>query len=193
MQRIAILIAGCLLVGTAGTTFGQEPQPLEGVSPPPRTVEAAEAEGAKHPKATGTEQTMYADAFGPTDRRCVDADGAATNRTARSGEFVAGPFNPPVFMGSPQQYKRKVWWAPRQGTATPPMQFRAVKVDSPALTAQWSFPSVVWNENGQFYNTLFRLPEVGRWLVVVTAGNNWGCFIVDEVDRKALAEATQAN
>ena len=121
---------------------------------PPTTIEAAEAEGARHPQASGTEQAMYVAAFGPTDRRCVDADRGATNRTARSGEFVAGPFNPPVFMGSPQTYQRKVWWAPRQGTAMPPMRFRAAKMGSPTVTVERSFPSVVWNENGQFYNTL---------------------------------------
>ena len=96
-------------------------------------------------------------------------------------------------MGSPQRYQRKVWWTPRQGTAMPPMQVRAVKLDSPTVTVQWSFPSVVRNENGQFYNTLFRFPELGRWLVVVTAGNNWGCFILDEIDPKTLAKPTQPN
>jgi hypothetical protein len=26
-----------------------------------------------------------------------------------------------------------------------------------------------------------RFPEVGKWLVVVTSGNNWGCFVLDEI------------
>jgi hypothetical protein len=44
---------------------------------PPTTVDAAKR--AMRPKATDTEQAMYATALGPTDRRCVDADGAATD------------------------------------------------------------------------------------------------------------------
>jgi hypothetical protein len=164
-------------------------------TPVPTTVDAAEAAGAKHPKAQGTQPAMYADAFGPTDRRCVDADGAATNRTARSGEFVAGPFNPPVFMGNPrgpQGAQRKVWWTPRQGTAMPPLQLRAAKLDSPGVTVNWTLPSVARANQEDFYNTFIRFPEVGKWIVVVTAGNNWGCFLIEEFDLEALAK-TQLN
>lgn len=28
------------------------------------------------------------------------------------------------------------------------------------------------------YPTGIRLPTVGRWMMVATAGNNWGCFIL---------------
>ena len=182
-MRPAILSVVFWASFTIASTHAQD------VAPIPTTVDAAEAEGAKHPRPVGTEPSMYADAFGPTDRRCVDADGGATDRTARSGEFVAGPFNPPVFMGNPrsaQGARRKVWWAPRQGTAMPPLQLRAAKIDSPNVTVNWTLPSVASNESGQFYNTLFRFPVVGKWLVVVTAGNNWGCFLVEEFDLDAL-------
>jgi len=145
------------------------------VQAPPRTVEAAAAEGAKHPKAGGTEPVMYADAFGPKERQCVDAE---KHVTARSGEFVAGPFDAHVMMAG---LGRKVWWTPRQGAAMPPMQLRAVKIGSPDTTVTWTFPSVVRNENGYFFNTTFRFPEVGKWLVVVTSGENWGCFLLDEI------------
>ena len=147
------------------------------VQAPPRTVDAAAAEGAKHPKAGGTEPVMYANAFGPKERQCVDAE---KHLTARSGEFVAGPFDTHVMMAG---LGRKVWWAPRQGAAMPPMQFRAVKItpSDSTVAVTWTFASVVRNENGYFFNTTFRFPEVGKWLVVVTSGDNWGCFLLDEV------------
>jgi hypothetical protein len=150
----------------------------------PRTVEAAEAEGATYPTASElTEQSGYAEASGPKERKCVDAD-AAKHVAARSGEFVAGPFDRRVMFGSPtspESAKRKVWWTPRQTAVMPPMQLRAAKIGSPDLTASWTFPSVVSNESGFFFNTLVRFPQAGKWLVVVTSGNNWGCFILDEV------------
>lgn len=148
--------------------------------PPPKTVEAAAAEGARYPKASvATEHAMYGEAFGPKERKCVDAE---KHITARSGEFVAGPFDNHVMMGTPGNYRRKVWWAPRQTAVMPPMQLRAAKVGAPDVTVSRTFPSVVHNENGFFFNTLFRFPEVGKWLVVVTSGTNWGCFILDEDD-----------
>jgi len=91
------------------------------VAPPPQTVEAAEAEGARHPRpnAMTADQAMYAEAFGPRERRCVDAE---THVTARSGEFVAGPFDDHVLMAG--DLRRKVWWAPKQTAVMPPMQYR---------------------------------------------------------------------
>lgn len=142
--------------------------------PPLATVEAAEADGARHPRAVGTMQAMYGEANGPTERKCVDAE---KYLTARSGEFVAGPFSERVIMvGS----GRKVWWAPRQTVDFPPMLLRATKLGAPNVTVNWVFSSVAYNDNGSFYNTTFLFPEAGRWLTVVTAGNNWGCFILDE-------------
>jgi hypothetical protein len=166
-----VLLVGCL------TAVAMDAQ---STPPPPQTVEAAEAEGAKHPKATEGTDFTYGDAVGPKERKCVDAD-KEKHVVARSGEFVAGPFGTPVMFGTPGNYRRKVWWAPRQTAVMPPMQFRAVKVGAPDVTVSWTFPSVVHNENGFFFNTLFRFPAVGKWLVVVTSGNSWGCFILDEI------------
>jgi hypothetical protein len=144
---------------------------------PPSTVEAAEAEGAKFPKAeSALEPGMYGEAFGAKERKCVDAE---THVAARSGEFVAGAFDRHWHMGNSG---RKVWWAPMQTATMPPMLLRASKIGAPEATVTWTFPSVVSNENGYFFNTTFWFPAVGKWLVVVTSGNNWGCFLLDEID-----------
>jgi hypothetical protein len=147
----------------------------------PLSVSAAEAEGSKYPKpdVSARMALLYGEAFGPTDRRCVDAEKHAT---ARSGDFVAGPFDEHVMLADVGGHaERKVWWAPRQTTTMPPMQLRAAKIGAPDITMSWSFPSVVWNESDYFFNTTIRFPEVGKWLVVVTSGSNWGCFLLDEL------------
>jgi hypothetical protein len=146
---------------------------------PPRSVETAEADGAKYSKAAdGAELAVFADAFGSRARRCVDAE---THVMARSGEFVAGPFDTYVSLAGTG--RRKVWWAPRDtATATmPPLQLRATKVGAPDVTVSWTLPSVVRNENGYFFNTLVLFPQNGKWLVVVSSGNNWGCFVLNEI------------
>lgn len=84
----------------------------------------------------------------------------------------------------PQGAQRKVWWTPRQGTAMPPLQLRAAKIDDPTVTISWTLPSIARGNQEDFYNTLFRFSAVGKWLVVVTAGNNWGCFLLDEIELK---------
>ncbi len=117
---------------------------------PPTAVEAAEAEGARYgkPDASAQPAALYGEAFGPTDRRCVDAE---SHVTARSGEFVAGPFETHIMFPSPNgRAQRKVWWAPRQTATMPPMQLRAEKIAAPRVTVSWTFSSVVRNENGYF-------------------------------------------
>lgn len=143
---------------------------------PPQTVEAAEAEGTRYPAAAvTTDQAMYGEAFGPRARQCVDAEGHAA---ARSGEFVAGAFDAHIMMAGAG---RKVWWTPRQDADLPPMHLRAAKLGAPGIVVSWTFPSIVRNENGRFFNTTIRFPERGKWLVVVTSGTNWGCFLLDEL------------
>ncbi|MEO7191931.1 MAG: hypothetical protein ABI051_12825 [Vicinamibacterales bacterium] len=100
---------------------------------------------------------------------------------AKSGEFVAGPFDQYVTIAG--SGRRKVWWAPMDSaTATmPPLEVRAVKIDAPDVTVNWTLPSVVKNENGYFFNTMIVFPENGKWLVVVSSGRNWGCFVLKEI------------
>lgn len=147
-------------------------------APPLPTVAAAEAEGARHPRSAvaATRAPIFATAFGTRERRCVEAD---THAMARSGEFVAGPFD--EYYGIAGTGSRKVWWAPEQNSANlPPLQLRATKLDATHVTVNWTLPSVARNENGYFFNTLIRFPENGKWLIVVTSGENWGCFLLSE-------------
>ena len=144
----------------------------------PGSVEAAEDEGAQYPKPVNLRDRPadFAAAVGPRERRCVDAD---AHRMARSGEFVAGPFDEYVVLAGTG--KRKVWWAPQQNSVgMPPLRLRATKVGAPGLNVDWTLSSVARNENGLFFNTMILFPENGKWLVVVSSGTNWGCFLLSE-------------
>jgi hypothetical protein len=187
------MLAGCLttvVIGAQGT-------PPQSTPPPPRTVEAAEAEGAKHPKITlpEPEGAQYAEAFGPRERKCVDV---GKHPAVRSGDFVAGPFQERIFMAGSE--KRKLWWSPRQMPATPLLQLRATRIGSPDVVASFTFgqtarpvalADVQAFKDGtgprpvptgpSFFPTQVHFPQAGNWLVVVTSGDNWGCFILDEI------------
>jgi hypothetical protein len=162
-------------------TFGASLVVVLGQSalPPPTSPESAAREGANYPKQMITaEQPGYSAAVGPIDRRCVEAEGLAT---ARSGEWVAGPFDRYYgIMGG----GRKVWFAPRTGTVHPPMQLRASKIGAPDVTFAWASPAGTTVNDGDafLFPAALRFPQAGRWLVVVTSGQNWGCFLLDEID-----------
>lgn len=89
---------------------------------PLRTVEAAEAEGAKYPQGTAVADTSAwdkenAEVAGTSERRCVDVD-KNPSVSVRSGDFVAGNFEQYIEMAGTG--KRKVWWAPRRNSRTMP-------------------------------------------------------------------------
>jgi hypothetical protein len=166
---------------------------VSGAQAPPRTVEAAEADGAKYPQATAVGDAAALDraaawdrenagAAGTSERRCVDVEKSAAV-SVRSGEFVAGNFAQYIVMAG--SGKRKVWWAPRRNSSTmPPLQLRATKVGAPDVSVDWTLPSVVRGvgSSSYFFNTLIVFPENGKWLVVASSGDNWGCFIVPEIN-----------
>jgi len=183
MKRNAFVIA-VLLAGLGWVSGRAQTQAPARNLVLPRSVEAAEAEGAKWPSnPPQADRTSWADAFGPRDRRCVRA---ADHTTMRSGDFIAGPFKDRVLMvgtgGQPPKWK--VWWVPNQ---MPPLNgnvqlmLRATKMNQPEKTVTHTFVDIA-NEHAEepFFPTTVLFPENGDWLVVATAGNNWGCFIIEE-------------
>jgi hypothetical protein len=149
----------------------------------PATVADAEAEGGRYPRSP--EKPAYAIWFdtvthvGTSDRRCVNV---GTEEVVRSGDMFAGPFADAV--RSSRMKEAKFWLQPtHRPTPGVPMTFalRATRLDttsvgwvrasepftlqSAVLTAV-SMPIGLW------------LPSSGVWMLIATAGEDWGCFVV---------------
>jgi hypothetical protein len=171
---------------TEHITFAADLKPL-------RDIAAAELEGTAYPRGDASEDqfpggTGRTGEVGTVDRKCVDV---GENVSARSGDFVAGPFGHVRgggFTVSWQKGYTKVWWLPRYfpPMAQVPSDFdfgdagllvRSTKLDGSSDTAMYRWGGLGKN-NGYFFNSTFWLPSAGRWLVVATFEKNWGCFLV---------------
>jgi len=150
----------------------------------PATIAEAEAEGARQPRATPNnlmESAPGVTIVGTTERRCVPAD----RDVVRSGDFIAGPFA--WYNDAWHQGTGKMWCQPSEmPPEAPTLIVRATRLDAPAEgrvfetsdVAQPSGPGDSAWTRIRFYPTGIRLLTVGRWLLVATAGNNWGCVVV---------------
>lgn len=146
----------------------------------PTTVAAAEAEGAAFPH--GTTPDTVSSAFstpvgGTTERRCVSAADYRAPGGLRSGEFI-------IRGGLGMQANRgdKILWLPWHN----PFEFRdtlvvrAVRLESPSDTVRITRSGSAWQmghprtESG--FPSTVTLPAAGTWLLIATAGKDWGCF-----------------
>ena len=152
----------------------------------PLSVAAAEAEGAAYPHGSAAvyTPTAFTSAFtGSTERRCTvqPSSAEANSGSVRSGEIIArtrltGPWGLKANRG------HKILWIPLHN----PFEFRdtllirAVGIDSPADSFRISIPDWAYSpgmkqESG--FPSEVRFPTPGNWLVVATAGSDWGCFV----------------
>lgn len=164
-------------------------------APLPATTAAAEAEGRDYPQSHPPQEPdgAFQRAAGTAARDCVevepllasDADSTlpasdqrgSAGHGIRSGEFVAGPFG-----GYKQNWARdprdgKLWWVPLHRDAMPGLTVRAVLLDDPAIGRAFTLTPAA-GADGPFYPSGVVLPAPGRWLLLATAGPNWGCFVM---------------
>jgi hypothetical protein len=153
------------------------------------SIAEAEAEGARH--ATSAPPDSLPISFrGPrsrrdgtlaeastSERKCVETKGSDV---ARSGEWVAGPFeqHPNIW----HQSLGKIWWVPLHKGAgvSSTLVVRATRLDGPAPKLAYEVEERTRSENGdEFFPSGIRVPTVGRWMLVATNGPNWGCFLMD--------------
>lgn len=183
--------AGSAMMGTAVVTRGQPKgtRVPTGAATPiptvPHSIAAAEAEAARHPQAPPPPAIglAFQDAPGTGARNCVDVERqrpTSAQNGVRSGEFVAGPFviYANMWRQNPEN-ARKLWWVPLHTGKVPSLTVRAVALDD--LTVQRTFvaTTVGYSDRREaFYPSEVVLPVVGRWMLIATAGPNWGCFIV---------------
>lgn len=141
-------------------------------------VARAEAEGA----------TFYATRGRHGTPRCVEGHEIGP---AESGDFTIGG----MLGGSKALragYVGKIWWRPAHANAKmPPLEVRGHNLSTLRDTVFFATATVAWpGRPGQvvpaerreyFFPSGFSVPTAGRWLVIATSGDNWGCFIVTAV------------
>ncbi len=199
--RLAFPAAGpWRLVVTAGANWGCFTLPAAtraapaSVLLPLDSVAAAEREGTRLPRAPGAALAAAAllDPYrrvaspayrsgGTTDRRCVDATGLAY---VLSGDFLfvktllESSWNPTG--GS------KVFWGPAEQGGLGAVLVRATLLGDPRHTYVYSesqptarAENVDGSPGPWTYLSSWVPPLPGTWLVIATAGENWGCWTLE--------------
>jgi hypothetical protein len=148
----------------------------------PHTVAEAEAEGAAYPRVTSTS---------PLDRpvrTCVTirpdqivfptTRGDANAHRLRSGDFEASS----ISFGWGDTYEQaKMPLRPLHPEAIGAgLWIRVIRVDPPGADSTFARDSPT---SGYPFDTFFpswlSFPTPGKWMALVTAGANWGCFVLD--------------
>jgi hypothetical protein len=156
----------------------------------PLTPREAEAEGVRF--ARGAVPTRMASEFqgvfrGSADRRCVtpyteevlDVSRRAVS-PLRSGEFIVG------YGALIANYPTKIVWMPLHNPSDYPdtLLIRAVRLGHPGDSLRVSVSYWGWSGTraNSGYVSGMSFPSAGTWLVVTTAGNDWGCFQLSVAD-----------
>jgi hypothetical protein len=147
----------------------------------PRSVDAAESEGARWAVSADPSSQLpghTADFATPSPRRCVEVDSVGP---VRSGEFFAGGILRNIGAGG----RPKLWWRPMHPTIAFNLTVRGARLDSPPDTLRYEDRtleiggrSLFTSPGPFFYSAGVTIPSSGRWLVVATSGPDWGCFIL---------------
>jgi hypothetical protein len=129
---------------------------------------------------------------GTSARRCVEAK----DRQVRSGDFIAGAFDYYPWLW--RQHVSKMFWVPLAvpsgvgpfAQVGPDWALRitanrldarspAIRVETYTLSRASRPDPITRKDSNAFYSGVgMLLPSPGRWLIVGTAGPNWGCFIM---------------
>jgi hypothetical protein len=163
--------------------------PIPGGASESEIVANAEAEAKSFPRAEVPRQAypnFAAVQNGSPDRRCVEG---TEKGPVRSGEFViGGQLGGSAAMSAGRV--GKIWWAPLNHSMTmPPLEVRGRSLISFSETLRFTTERIAWPvtrgaprpteaEREYFFPSGITVPVSGRWLLIATSGENWGCFIV---------------
>ena len=156
------------------------------------TMIGAETEARSYPRAdppanlSAGFDKKYA---GTAERKCVESTvtDASPEAAVRAGDFVIGGQVSSSVSGKlfPSAGRgNKIWWAPLHNPFDhhSTLLVRASKLGVPGDTLRFESNEYAYVMGGthsdSFFPTLFRVPTPGRWMLVATAGNDWGCLIV---------------
>ncbi len=193
----AVGIVACL---TAALSAQQtRPAPDSGV-PIRLTVAEAEREGEGYPRGAIREHAAANFArFArhiPGPRKCVNGPTSEARQDLlanpsldleihelRSGDFVIGGQ-----IGGAQAPKAgrtsKIWWIPYHDPfeSSTKLLVRGARLGATGDTIRYVQPDYAWPKGSpkteSFFPSGVKLPTPGRWLLIATAGDDWGCFIL---------------
>jgi hypothetical protein len=197
VHRIAVAM---IVVTSGGALFAQSNKADKSL-PIRESVADAEAEGAAYPHGAAPEHPPKGFAARPpgtSERKCIN--GPATDlgfqpmMQIRSGDFIIGG---QVGVGMPASAGRqsKIWWAPYHNPETygTTLLVRGAHLGVPGDTFRYEQLHDAWpapafgrvqttsdseRKRDSFFPSGITIPHAGRWLLVATAGDDWGCFIL---------------
>ena len=147
----------------------------------PQSIAQAESEATAFQHASASPQAAFpaSEAGGSTERRCMSATDRGARLSLRSGDIIVrGPLTANAGEG------QKFLWIPLHAgrDARSPLALRAIRVGHPADSLRLSVHGPVHgaSPSGPLYGyaSLVMFPSAGQWMVVATAGEDWGCFLV---------------
>jgi len=152
----------------------------------PTTPQAAEQEGAAFPRQAPPAQlhVFFSREFaGTAERKCVTASPPVAGGSLRSGEFIIrSSLLTPTTQRPPNGYK--VLWVPEHNPyefhSTLLIRARRLAASSDSLrqeVADWAYQPG-GPRTASAFPSLIDFPIGGRWLIVATAGPDWGCFVL---------------
>jgi hypothetical protein len=181
-----LLTLGFVVVANAHATFAQPTRTVASKTLPVRqTIADAEAEGATYPHGPSREHdpTSFG-GRGPAARTCTH--GPTTLSTSnpwqiRSGDFVIGGqiggARPPGV-----RVPSKIWWSPYHNPAEygTTLVVRGARLGARGDTLRYEQPHYAWQvlKTDSFFPSGITIPRAGKWLLIATAGDDWGCFIL---------------
>ena len=149
----------------------------------PAQVQSAEAQIAAAEKAAASLPSVTANA---PPRKCnivkpeqivFPGSQIPASFNLASGDFVAKS----ISFGWDEKYEiGKMPLTPRHLDPSTKVRLDLSRLDPPGETRTESFQMVNVTGGGQmFYATATTFPTPGRWMVIATAGANWGCYVFD--------------
>jgi len=186
-RSVLPMIIAALMAAPGGIVAQRVSQASAEALPIRHTVEDAEHEGEAYPHgaAPAHPPSLFGGStVGSAERKCVR--GPMTDLSSseiRSGEFLIGGQTGGSRTAIAGR-QSKIWWIPYHNPfehATK-LLVRGARLGFASDTIRYSRPEWAWPSKGSktdsFFPTGITLPTAGVWLLIATAGDDWGCFLL---------------
>jgi len=145
---------------------------------PDEQIALTEARGAAFPRASGTETfARKCTVVRPEQIVFPTTTGDPSAFNLVSGDFWAGS----ISFGWDRTYQQaKMPLTPRHfGLPGERVSLELSRIDPPDETRVLKFGMVTGADSSKFFATWPVFSTPGKWMIVATAGVNWGCFVID--------------